>query len=165
MTIARGTLRLDPQVIADAIGERTERAPNGCLLWTRSLCKGYGQMWVEGKRYYAHRLAWFAHTGELLEPATQILHDCDNPPCCEPSHLFTGTPATNMADMRAKERHRHGVAAGSANTNAKLTEDDVREIRRRKATGEIAKSIARDFAVRPNTVHRICRREAWAHVG
>jgi hypothetical protein len=37
----------------------------------------------------------------------QILHRCDNPQCCNPEHLFVGTQAENMADMRRKGRGRN----------------------------------------------------------
>lgn len=102
----------------------------------------------------AHRLAWRltrgVDAGELC-----VLHRCDNPPCCNPRHLFLGTQATNMADMRRKAR-----AVG----HRKLTAELVREIRQRCAAGEAKKALARAFGVSPTTVRDAVARRSWAEV-
>lgn len=53
--------------------------------------------------YLAHRYAWFLTYGRWPEPCG--LHLCDNPPCCNPAHLFEGDRAANNRDMAAKGRH------------------------------------------------------------
>jgi hypothetical protein len=58
-----------------------------------------------------------------------VCHTCDNPPCCNPAHLFLGSAADNARDMALKGRGRG--AEGTHNWNAKLADDQVREIRRR----------------------------------
>lgn len=45
-------------------------------------------------------------TAEMV--GVNVLHTCDNPPCCEPSHLFVGTQAVNQADKVAKGRQARG---------------------------------------------------------
>lgn len=53
---------------------------------------------------YAHRRA-FELTHGPLEAGVHVLHACDNPPCCNPAHLFPGDQTLNMRDMVAKGRH------------------------------------------------------------
>lgn len=82
--------------------------PGTCWPW-RGGCDraGYGWFIYRSKQYRAHRLAFqFANAdpGDL-----HVLHRCDNPPCCNPAHLFLGTQADNNADMMAKGRHRGGA--------------------------------------------------------
>ena len=88
--------------------------PNGCLEWTNSTDgNGYGSIYVDGKLVKAHRFAWTLTNGPIPENLN-VLHHCDNPPCCQTDptegypegHLFLGTLADNNADMRAKGRAR-----------------------------------------------------------
>lgn len=84
-------------------------APDDCWLWTRSRDKdGYGQV-NHGR---AHRATW-ALTFGAIPASLCVLHRCDNPPCCNPAHLFLGTTADNMADKKAKQRQATGDRHGS----------------------------------------------------
>jgi len=76
--------------------------PDECWPWTRSLSpKGYGR--VRGRN--AHRVAYELTYGPI-PPGMFVCHTCDNPPCCNPAHLFLGTYLDNIADMVAKKRSR-----------------------------------------------------------
>lgn len=71
----------------------------------------YGRFALRSRRYYAHRFAWCLARGFPLEYLTDelaILHTCDNPLCCNPSHLELGTQLDNIQDMIQKARHRNG---------------------------------------------------------
>ncbi len=86
-----------------------ERKPNGCLEWTgRTDRDGYGRIRVgDGKRVGTHRLAWELVNGPI-PPEVMVRHFvCDNPPCCDVTHLRLGTSAENTADRDAKGRGRH----------------------------------------------------------
>ena len=75
-----------------------------CWTWTGATNDhGYGQIFFEGKLWYAHRMSFMLHTGN--SPSAMVLHRCDNPPCIRPDHLFEGDNSTNMKDMWSKGRH------------------------------------------------------------
>ena len=110
---------------------RTKRNDvNGCLEWQpKANTKGYGQAVVGGKRDKAHRLAYRTWIGPIPD-GMDVLHRCDNPPCCEPGHLFLGDQAANNADRHAKGRTRVGRGRhGERNPLAKLTNEQAEEIR------------------------------------
>lgn len=100
----------------------------GCLIWTG--CEngdGYGYANLAGKRYLVHRLAWML--ANHVDPGSdQICHTCDVRLCYEASHLFRGTPADNMRDMKEKGRSR---APGAR----RFTDAQVRNFRERYANG------------------------------
>jgi DNA-binding NarL/FixJ family response regulator len=89
-----------------------------------------------------------------------VCHRCDNPPCCNPRHLFLGTTAANVADRDAKQRQ----ARGERIALARLTEESVREIRRLQARGFLHREIARQFNVSRPTISAVCSGRTWRHV-
>lgn len=76
-----------------------------CWEWQAGKLKyGYGRVRVGDKNQLTHRIAWSLIYGEIPEGIC-VLHHCDNPPCCNPKHLFLGSIADNNADCVAKGRH------------------------------------------------------------
>jgi hypothetical protein len=124
---------------------------------------GYGKMRTRGKAVRAHRVSYQLHVGPIPD-GLSVLHHCDNPGCVNPRHLFVGTHNDNMADCSAKGRIRWGDRRGSGNSNAKLNEDAVREIRRRAADGESRASIAAAFGLHVGSINNVVTRCRWGHV-
>ena len=148
-----------PRMSADVFWQKVEKTDT-CWRWTGAVnTHGYGQTSLGGRQTGAHRLAWRFTYGPI-PPGLSVLHRCDNPPCVRPDHLFLGTVTDNAVDMMAKGRGR----VGSRHGKAKLTEEIVREMRRRHAMGERYVSLAAAFGVTPENVSTVCRRLTWTHV-
>lgn len=133
----------------------------GCREWaTKSKhIFGYGKVYYQGRSRDAHRVAWLVWCGPI--PAgLYVCHRCDNPSCIEPTHLFLGTNAENLSDCKQKGRN----ARGESCRQAKVTEDDVRNIRNRRAKGERAQALAVEYGLSYATIHDITARKTWKHV-
>lgn len=138
--------------------------PNACWTWTGGKTGGYGTLTekVGGKKtcHYTHRLSFQIHCGEI--PARMnVCHHCDNPSCVNPSHLFLGTHEENMHDKGRKKRGR--APKGAAHGKAKLTDADVIEIRRRRANGETAVALGREFNVTNTAIYYVVHK-GWKHI-
>lgn len=138
----------------------------GCLLTTAHLnSTGYGHVRLGRKMVLLHRLVLEHHVvGRPLSRDEEGRHRCHRPPCIEPSHLCIGSHTENMADMVAASRGRSGQKVGEGNSNAKLNDDAIRDIRKRAASGMSHRAIARLLDVNKDTINNIVKRKAWAHV-
>ena len=154
------------------------RGPDECWEWRASRSnRGYGKFGLNRQSFRAHRVAWTVINGPIPQNLG-VLHHCDNPPCCNPRHLFLGTQADNAQDRVQKSRcnhprgdehwtHRHPeqVLRGEKAGRSKLVTNEVLSIRERAANGESRRSLARRFGVSKGTVDFIVCRKNWAHVG
>lgn len=134
----------------------------GCWPWTGSRSKmegGYGRLNVGGRPVSAHRIAYQLYVG-TIPSGMWVLHACDWPPCVNPEHLFLGTRATNSADAVAKGR----IAHGEKHWNARLTERDVRAIRK-LAPRTPSRALSRRFGVTQSTIWRVVNHQLWRQGG
>lgn len=129
--------------------------------------KGYGQMhrYPDHRNVLAHRVSWelaFGAIPVLASGKTALIrHGCNNPHCVNPSHLKSGSHQDNMDDRNSQGRQ----AKGEANGRAKLTVEDVKEIRRLAAEGQMSKrALAIKFKVSRPTVRHIVERKLWRHI-
>lgn len=134
-----------------------------CWKWRASqLPNGYGSFKWRGRNQQAHRIAWQIFNGRLLESGEYILHRCDNVSCCRPDHLFPGSQLDNMRDKIAKGRDVY--AHGEDHYLSELNTEQVQEIRRRRASGESGRALAKEYGVKPATICDIHRRRTWKHI-
>jgi hypothetical protein len=138
--------------------EKVQRGdePDACWVWTGALFVGglgYGQFQFEGRPVLAHRMAWYLAYGRW--PAKGLAHGCDIPACVRLDHLFEATALENNQDMNRKKRNP---------MSGKLSEGDVREIRRLRESGSTLASIASRYGVSEPLVSKVARRLVWAWV-
>lgn len=135
-----------------------------CWLWT-GVCTshGYGKMTRgRGNVILAHRFSLERAKGISIPKIVLVLHQCDNPPCVNPEHLFCGSHKDNTADMLQKGRNGKGYSTGSKNPAAKINEKIARRIKRDVHVP--AKYFAKHFGLHRNTIGKIRRGQIWSHV-
>lgn len=138
---------------------------DGCWEWRGSRDRG-GYGIIGASRHQratrAHRVSWELHHGRSVPDGLYVLHHCDNPPCVRPDHLYVGTLGDNAKDC--VERNRLGDRRGRANSNAKLTEADVRAVIAMLQAGATQQAVASRFGISQPQVSSIARRKNWAHL-
>lgn len=185
--VSTRTLEVGSIVVAgDALDRLLERfaanvdtsgGPDACWPWTGGRnALGYGRIHVggsRGRRLFAHRLAYEIAVGPL---AANACHRCDNPPCCNPAHIFDGSQRDNILDAASKGRiasgddhglrkHPEARERGERHHNARLTEQQVVEIRIAADTRQDYNDIGRRYGVTRVTVNEIALGRKWKHVG
>lgn len=141
------------------IGKKTAA---GCIPWTGWTLQGYGVFSTSNgnEKWRAPRFAYTLMYGPI-PPGLHVLHKCDNPICVNPAHLFLGTNADNAADKVAKGRQ----TKGSDIVHSKLSEETVREIRRRYALGTTSQyKLAKEYGVTQSNVSRLVNVTRWKHI-
>lgn len=132
-------------------------ANSGCRLWFGAVTpKGYGRITLcEGgvmQGTTVHRAVWSDAHGQITSEEF-VLHRCDTPACCNLDHLYIGTHADNMADMRRRGRSCRGLK----NAHAKLSDEQVEDIRKRFRRGRTRRELAAHFSVSASAICAIIR--------
>ena len=138
-----------------------EGSPQDCWPWQGTmLSTGFGKFKLRSYPYLANRVAFSLSTGRDL--ASQIVrHRCGNTRCVNPHHMFASTPADRTRAMVAKGTHRSPPNVGEGNPNARLSREEVIEIR---ASGSASAALAARYGVTPHHVRGI-RRGSYRRAG
>jgi DNA-binding XRE family transcriptional regulator len=144
------------QLPFDRFNARHMPEPNsGCWIWLGAVSHhGYGKINVDGRTLRAHRYSWELANGPIPDGMC-VLHQCDNPLCVNPDHLFLGTSQDNMDDRDRKGRQ----ARGEANGTAKLTAQQAQEIR---VSSLLQRELAAIYGVSRKTIINIQTGKGWA---
>lgn len=129
-----------------------------CWPWTGAKTKhGYGRINIAGRVAKAHRATYRELVGNVPDDA-DVCHVCDNPPCCNPHHLFLGDARLNAQDMVSKGRHKHCVFYGERHPSAKLSAEQVERIR---SSVEPSRVLSHRHGVSMTTIQNIRNGTAW----
>lgn len=81
------------------------RGPEECWEWIGYRARGkYGVVTIKKRTWNAHRIAWELQNTQKIPTGMDACHSCDNPPCCNPSHIWIGTRKENLQDCARKGR-------------------------------------------------------------
>lgn len=153
---------MDEETVARFWSKVDRRDPNDCWPWTGFReSRGYGQCYISASSTRkAHRIAFEISNGPI-PPGLLVRHRCDNPPCCNPAHLETGTDADNVRDR--VERGRNGCAKGTRNGRAKLTEEQVAFIRDQRGK-MLQRELGEMFGIAQAMVSHVQLGKTWRHL-
>lgn len=112
-----------------------------CWLWTAATIRGYGQIAIDRRPHYAHRVSWELVNGPIPD-GLECLHRCDVPLCVRPDHLFLGSQQDNLADARQKGRLDESLARTRI-----LTPDDRMAIYTAPGYRGVVVNLAREYGV------------------
>lgn len=138
-----------------------KRNEDECWLWTSANTNGYGDFWDGKKNYKATRWGYTHFIGEIPE-GMLICHTCDNPPCQNPKHWFLGSVADNNQDKISKNRFKPNL--GIKHGMAKLTDNNIREIRQLRKEGYTLKTISAKYNVTESNISGIAKGKTWKHI-
>lgn len=132
----------------------------GCWAWNGAVQGvGYHQIRYGKRKEMAHRVSWMLYKGEIPE-GLNVLHTCDNRRCTNPDHLFLGTAKDNAVDRQQKNRGQKGIT----HNKCKLSENDVKEIKKLLKLGVKMTRIAEDYEVTNGTIWFISKNLTWKHI-
>lgn len=133
---------------------------DACWLWDGAKnSSGYGHMILNRKHMLAHRLSYLYFKGSI-DDGLVVMHSCDNKLCVNPNHLNTGTQGQNC-----KDAYKRGLREmGEGHPNAKLTNSQAIEIRRRKFNGERTVDLAEEYGVCNQTICYIASGQIWSEI-
>lgn len=137
---------------ADSLYARVSPEPmSGCWLWegyARYITPNYLQPegYFQGKKQRVAKIAWLLHNG-AVPSGLHVLHQCNNSVCVNPAHLYLGTHAQNMADLKTSDRAR--------NSYTKVTKQQLKAARDQRALGASLSTCAQQLGITRKAMSRL----------
>jgi hypothetical protein len=155
--------------------------PFCCWPWTKALSEdGYGKFSTtyngQALTHVVTQVVWEVWNARPFPTGMCACHYCDNPACCNPLHLWIGTREQNRIDCVTKGRQARGINTGvhtqpeafprgERHPKAKLTEQDVRDIRETYAAGIMSSpALAQRYGVAKPVILAVIHRRTWKHI-
>lgn len=136
--------------------------PSACWPWTAGRGRrGYGKAWRRGRTLGAHKIAFELTVGPVAD-GMYVCHHCDNPPCCNPTHLYVGTPKQNTADSVLKGRRN--TPTGERLPHTVLSESKVADILERHSNGARVCDLATQYGVSRSAIYSVVTGKNWTRV-
>lgn len=136
----------------------------GCWLATRFNGRwNYGALTIRGRSMGLHRWAWTIFHGEIPE-GKMVCHKCDTPQCSNPDHLFLGDGSDNQKDSVTKGRQWGPRLKGETNGRARLTAEQVRELRALPAPIRNYPALCEKYGVTRACIRSVRGGYNWKHV-
>jgi len=146
-----------------------KRSDSECWEWkAHRTPEGYGRFKFRGRLIGANRFTlWLSgiDTENLV-----ACHHCDNPPCCNPAHLYAGTYADNSKDCFVRNRREKfyprqypshvpkECLEAAIKAKRKLTPEQVLEIRKSNETDRV---LGLRYGVAKGTIFNIKSHRTW----
>ena len=147
--------------VAVRLMNKLVRKPSGCWEWQGFRGpRGYGQIGLGSRKLgleSTHRMAWMIYNEDEVPEGFFVCHKCDNPPCCNPHHLYAGTPQQNISDSVSRGRN----AKGDMLPQTKLDLIKAREIHALRESGWKQRRIAERFGISQGHVSEILAGRYW----
>lgn len=161
-----------PKITSEEIWKRIDkRGPDECWLWVGTVerCR-YGRIYIDGRSYYAHRVVYdLVNPGQITKngPTDRngygfVRHTCDNPTCCNPSHLILGTQMDNARDKI--ERGRQPKTGSLNSPRAKLNREQVLELRELWKNGMAIGRLMQKFGLSRSGVCGVAYRRTYKDI-
>lgn len=137
-----------------------KKTDDDCWEWQACRNKyGYGTFGLQSKIYLSNRIAYYIAYGE---PGKQrVLHECNNPPCCNPKHLHVGTHQENMKKIFLEGRCER---RGEFNPRANIYNEIATKVRKLHLQGIAQAEIARLIGIDKTAIWRIVNNQAYTNV-
>lgn len=134
---------------------------NGCWNWLGQKKGGYGFFYINGKDRLVHRYMFEKYNHQIINKGN-VCHNCDNPSCVNPDHLWLGSHTDNMRDMISKKRG--GKAFGERHPNCKIDEKTAIKIKALLRSGMKMTEIRDRLNVTYKVIQHIKNGTSWKHI-